>query len=462
MRYDATLSRVGVFPYRLPDGTVRLEYRPPDEVGRADSLESLELAPVVEGHPGKPGMARKLAAGAVGAVKFDGAHVTGSIVIYDDALNARISRGDIRELSPGYSVRLDETPGVSPEGERYDAIQRDIVYDHEALVPRGRQGSSVAVHTDEADVGWRADAAVGLSTWGVATASVVSSSLSFDALRDLVARAVQAEGLTIRQDAAGRADAAAYEVSPGWVSSDGRAHVQVSSTDVSQDDLVAKLKSGLASIDAQVSPVTSLPAAPAAPPRMDRADAVMEPVMKELQEKLAAALADLAAATARADAAEAKAKTETARADKAEGERDAAVVRADKAEQARADAAAAAPAVVRARIRLEDTAVKILGAEFKVDGVSDVEIQRAVVAKLTGKPLPEGKGAEYVAARYDAALEDAAAATADSAKLRETVTPVPAAGAGQRADGNQANAAREAMLNRNMTAGDKPLTTGSN
>jgi hypothetical protein len=45
-----------------------------------------------------------------------------------------------RELSCGYTLNLDETPGTTPTGEHYDAIQRDIVYNHIAIVPHGRAG----------------------------------------------------------------------------------------------------------------------------------------------------------------------------------------------------------------------------------------------------------------------------------------------------------------------------------
>ena len=104
VRYDAVLSRVGVFPYRQPDGAVRKEYRSAEEVGRADSLATLELVPTVDGHPAQGGGAKKVV-GAVGdRVDFDGAHVKASIVIYDATANDRIARADVRELSPGYTV----------------------------------------------------------------------------------------------------------------------------------------------------------------------------------------------------------------------------------------------------------------------------------------------------------------------------------------------------------------------
>ena len=446
VRYDAGVSRVGVFPYRKADGTIRLEYRSAEEVGRTDSLATLELIPITDGHPPKAGMAKKAAIGSTGDnVKFDGSLATTSLAILDDDANARVDRGELREVSPGYTVDLVEKPGVTPWGERYDAEQTNIVYEHIALVPRGRQGSTVALRADEADA-WRADAAVQVSTWGHVTAAVTSSSLSQDEIERAVKAAIEATpGLFLRTDAAERKDVAGVEVVAGWADAKGAASCTVTTRELSLDDLLTKLKAGLASVDVTVGD----PAA-ATPPRTDRADAAghMEPVMKELQEKLAAALADLAAATARADAAEAKAKTEAARADKAEGERDTHKDRADKAERERTDAIAAAPNQVRARLKLEADAAAVLGAEFKLDGLDDTAIKAAVVAKLTGKELPadKAKNPDYVAGRYDTALEALVEAAAAGGALREAVVPKP----GERTDAppTESDAAR-AMRERN-------------
>ena len=457
VRYDAVLSRVGVFEYRQPDGTVRKEYRSAEEVGRADSLASLELTPVTDGHPPKAGLAKKVAVGAVGdRVDFDGERVKASVVILDDGINERVARGDLRELSPGYTVVYVPEPGVTPWGERYDGLQTEIIYEHHALVPRGRQGSTVALRTDEAD-GWRTDAGVMVGGWGAVIVSVTSSSLSQDALERAVKGAIEATpGMYLRTDAADRKDAAGIEVAAGWSGIDGAARCTVTTRELSLDDLLTKLKAGLASVDATVGD----PAA-ATPPRTDRADAAghMEPVMKELQEKLAAALADLAAATARADAAEAKAKTEAARADKAEGERDTHKDRADKAERERTDAIAAAPDLVRARLKLEADAAAVLGAEFKLDGLDDTAIKAAVVAKLTGKELPadKAKSPDYVSARFDAAMELAGEAATATAAIRGAIGPVDKVRVDDlekiRADAHEAQ----------RTAGTKPLTAiGSN
>lgn len=463
VRYDAVLSRVGVFEYRQPDGTIRREYRSAEEVGRADSLASLELTPVTDGHPAQAGTAKKVV-GAVGdRVDFDGQHIKASIVIYDDAVNARIARADVRELSPGYSVEYVATPGVAPWGEAYDGLQTEILYDHNALVPRGRQGSTVALRADEAEPAWRADAAIQLTGWGSVNATVRSTTLSQDALEQAVKIAIEATpGMTLRTDAADRADKTDVEVTAGWADSKGAACVSVSTRELSLDDLVTKLRASLATaLGDGVASIDPSAASAATPPRTDRADTAGQEIriMDELKKELAAALIKVAEQTARADAAEAKVKAESARADKLEGERDAAKDRADAADKLRTDAIAAAPGQVRARLQLEAQAAGILGAEFKFDGLDDTAIKAAVVAKLTTKALPADKvdNADYVAARFDAAIEQAGESAAAGAQLREAVGPADKVRVDDldriRADAHEAA----------RTAGSKPLTaTGSN
>lgn len=151
---QATLTRTGVFVYRNPDGSERREYRAPDVVSRADSLEGLKLAPVTNTHP--PCMvtaenAKTYVVGQVGQdVRFDGTNVIATLVINDaDAVRA-VETGYRRETSCGYACDLDETPGVSPDGERYDARQTKVHYNHLAIVEAGRAGTS-RIRIDNAD-----------------------------------------------------------------------------------------------------------------------------------------------------------------------------------------------------------------------------------------------------------------------------------------------------------------------
>lgn len=66
-----------------------------------------------------------------------------------DAVQA-VESGKFRQLSMGYDVTLDPTPGIAPNGERYDAIQTARTYNHIALVSTARGGSTLALRLDEA------------------------------------------------------------------------------------------------------------------------------------------------------------------------------------------------------------------------------------------------------------------------------------------------------------------------
>lgn len=190
--YHGAPTRAGVFEYELEDGTKRREYRPPEEVSNPESLESLHFAPVVAYEHTPKGEARKRSVGTVGQdVEWvpDAEEVQASFVVRDDAVNQDIADG-MQELSCGYDVDLEETPGVSPEGERYDAIQRGmpradgkrgpIVYEHLAIVHSGRAGPSVRLRADSATArlprsSWRTDAAV-MTTASAASAAADPSS----------------------------------------------------------------------------------------------------------------------------------------------------------------------------------------------------------------------------------------------------------------------------------------------
>ncbi len=149
-------TSAGVFPYRRADGSTVLELRPPEEVFKADSLATLAGATVTNLHPTEPVTpknVRALQIGIVGeSVRQDGNKVAAHITVQDGDVIAMVDRRDRCELSSGYQCRLDETPGVW-NGQRYDAVQRDIVYNHVALGPKGwgRQGSEVALRLDSGD-----------------------------------------------------------------------------------------------------------------------------------------------------------------------------------------------------------------------------------------------------------------------------------------------------------------------
>lgn len=155
LRADAHLTRTGVFIYRDASGKERREYRPPSEVFKADALKSFRHVPLTDEHP--PGYlhaknTRQYSRGAVGEVREDGKFVAGELLVTDADLVTKLESGEARQVSCGYRCDLELTSGVSPEGERFDAIQRDIVGNHLAVVKVGRAGALAAVRMDASDL----------------------------------------------------------------------------------------------------------------------------------------------------------------------------------------------------------------------------------------------------------------------------------------------------------------------
>lgn len=165
LRGPAALSRVGVFPYRHRTGPkagqIVMEYRPAEEVFHPDSLATLEQCPITEGHPVAPESAGLLTAenftkharGQTTQVTHDNVLVHADALVQDGGVAKRVLSGHLRSISPGYTSREDWTSGLF-QGQHYDLVQRDIRYNHIALLPPGggRQGSDVALRFDAAIV----------------------------------------------------------------------------------------------------------------------------------------------------------------------------------------------------------------------------------------------------------------------------------------------------------------------
>lgn len=134
------IGRTGLLTYFNADGTKRIEYRPPEEAFNADSLASISGKPITMGHVAMVNSRNVKRVQPIGSVlsgaRQDGNNIIADVIIYDEL------PADKRELSCGYSVDLDETPGTTPEGEHYDAIQRNIKYNHLAVVAKGRAGNA--------------------------------------------------------------------------------------------------------------------------------------------------------------------------------------------------------------------------------------------------------------------------------------------------------------------------------
>jgi hypothetical protein len=154
LRADALPTRTGVFVYRKPDGSLFRELRLPEEVFHPDSLKSLELAPLTDDHPPEPITPTNVGTYQIGTMGENpqphGKHVKSSIQVTQADAIRKLDNREKDQLSGGYTCRLELTPGIY-EGERYDAIQRDIRYNHVALVQAGRAGPENRIRLDSND-----------------------------------------------------------------------------------------------------------------------------------------------------------------------------------------------------------------------------------------------------------------------------------------------------------------------
>ncbi|WP_267550068.1 DUF2213 domain-containing protein [Rhizobium rhizogenes] len=150
---DARIARTGIQSYsgaeigRPEMRTVRI-YRPGAEVFSNDTLKSAAHRPVTNDHP--PEMVtsenwKKYSVGQTGdEIAGEGIFLRVPLMVSDEAAIQDIESGK-QELSAGYICDVDFTAGITPAGEAYDAIQRNIRINHIAIVRRGRAGSKVRI-----------------------------------------------------------------------------------------------------------------------------------------------------------------------------------------------------------------------------------------------------------------------------------------------------------------------------
>lgn len=155
LRVRGTFSRSGCQTYTNPDGSKRVEYRPPEEVSRPDSLLSMGGLPVTLEHPPQlltPDTVRQHTRGHSGTqVEFSDGFVHGTVTLTDREAIEAVKRRDAVELSVGYRCDYDPTPGTAPDGTRYDGVQRNISGNHLAVTRKARAGSEVCLHFDSAN-----------------------------------------------------------------------------------------------------------------------------------------------------------------------------------------------------------------------------------------------------------------------------------------------------------------------
>lgn len=145
------LTTIGIFEYTNPDGTIRRELRLPEEVFKEESLQSYKGKPIIITHDAGLITKDNVHENAVGTILSEGYRsgndVRAEIIIHD---TDEMKLAGLKELSLGYNLDLDETPGEW-NGQPYDAVQRNIVINHLALVFEARAGEQARLNIDSRD-----------------------------------------------------------------------------------------------------------------------------------------------------------------------------------------------------------------------------------------------------------------------------------------------------------------------
>lgn len=451
VRVDGRISRVGIQVYHDASGNERRELRLPEEVFDPDSVRSFSLVPLTNTHPDvllTDVTARTHTVGAVGEqIREDGDFLRAPLIIYDrDAISA--ARAGRSQLSCGYSCELDETPGVW-NGQRYDAVQRKIRGNHVALVDFARAGPEARIRLDAAD-----------------SAVLACAANSNDTRENKMAPALRIDGTTI-------------DLTEG----NGPAIQQMI------DRAIAAAKKDAADLEVRLANVRKNLEA-----RKRRHDAMKAKIMacdacagtgkmmdEESGEEIGCDYCDGKGSFRMHEAVGPHGMAKEAGAEDAEydedesDELDANELEVEQETEAEAKAAhkdekgrevhlrlqrafrkkldAMVDKRLDRRARLLEVAKRVLGADFKTDGKSGVDIKRAVLAKLDPAAKADKLDARVLEGEFRSAVRrlDAAPSAADVARGAT-------AGAQTAAPRADAQSARIAMMKANQDAWKRPAS----
>ncbi len=421
LRIKATFARTGLQRYRRQDGTEAVEYRPEEEVSKQDSLLSLANLPVTLEHPPElltPDTCREYQRGHTGSnVEYRTPFAYGVVTITDaDAIKA-VKSGEAREVSVGYRVKFDATPGVTPDGQRYDGIQREISGNHVAIVRKGRAGPEVRLHMDAAyaiDPLDLTDGTAQPTTQEESMTAVAALSNATEAL----ANALNAQ---IRADAKGKAES--REGSEDEYMEEGE-EMAPDEEGLGEDEEMEEEEEMDGGMAANLGSY-----------KIPKKDGM---VSKAMYDRACAERDDAVAAHER-DLGRLDALIE--RLDSLESELDQRLDGADiNLDQLVAD-----------RLELIDRATQILGERPTFDGLSDREIMVDTLIEAGVDPdRLEGKSDDYIAATFDA-MAIAGQGRHDSDPLAEALGGIPMS------TGDQ-DAARKRMIEAQKNAWQQPLS----
>lgn len=154
LKGEAIVTNIGVFPYLNNDGSIRKELRLPEEVFSNESIQSLLGKPITNNHPSEKVDINNISKYSVGMtgdqIISDPYHLMIGLTITDKKTIQDIKNGK-QALSCGYDCDLENAEnGAKRYGQSYDKIQRNIRYNHIAIVDSARAGEKARIHMDSA------------------------------------------------------------------------------------------------------------------------------------------------------------------------------------------------------------------------------------------------------------------------------------------------------------------------
>lgn len=417
LRIKATFARTGLQRYRRQDGTEAIEYRPEEEVAKQDALLSLANLPVTLEHPPElltPETCREYQRGHTGSmVEYRSPFAVGFVTVTDREAIDAVKRGDAREVSVGYRVKFDATPGVTPDGQRYDGVQREISGNHVAIVRKGRAGPEVRLHMDSAT------AVDPFPADGPSQPHQEDDMTAVAALSNATEALASALSATVRADAKGKK-------APMPVMEEDE-DTREGSEDEPEDEMMEEdeeMDGGAANLGSY---------------KVAKKDGSKGMVPKAMYDKACAERDDAIAAHER-DL----------------GRLDALMDRLDSLEkeiETRSDAADVdVDALVASRLDLIDRATVITGERPTFDGLSDRELMIDALTQIgVDAERFEGRSDDYVAATFDAYAEQSAGRVDSADPLAAAIGGIPTGSGGQ-------DAARERMIRAQQENSRKALT----
>ncbi len=507
LKVPANLTRTGVLTYASADGSQIRELRHPDEVFKADSLESMRLAPMTDRHPAtlvSPSNVRSLQVGIVSDVRRDGSFVAGDLVIQSQDMINKVNSREVCEISAGYQCEIEETPGTF-EGERFDRIQRDIVYNHVAGGPTnwGRAGNDVGIRLD--GIASHLIPLIGVEYIRLDQESLAPSrDMDREKLQALREQRSERYGIEILESGSNLTFPAdrptsledyadpvnlKYPLTPAGRARNARSRFKQAADEYQNRRSRAVIHERIVARLLEIG----------AKPSIDDSDPLDRLLPKGLKEKaektrrgdsrrtkgktmdvdlIAIRIDDLdfevpktahGAIQKALGARDSKVKDLTAKLDGLQGKHDA-LVKEHEGLKTKLDAATkpeAVQAAVDARLALVSAASKVLGDEVKLDSMTDREIKIAVVTKHDSEFKADGASDEYLEGRYVGALAAAPAADNSTQNRDDAARALANQQLGKKPDGSKderidsADAQRAKSMNDLAEAWRQPLRATS-